>query len=692
MKRFFLLLACLGLCSALSAQTHTEVTVEDVQTITALKTFSSGVTLGPVVFANLGTVSTSTTVIFVSDATLGSSPCTGGGTGSLAVRINGAWNCNSGATGVPPGADKQCIYNSAGAFAASTGCTFNNSTNILTTLGGFTGPQANINGPGGFNVTSAGGALPAQSAGNGGFGVAASGVPQINNNGNGWVNVASAPSALTAGVDTVPNGANGATSIVPLPAVYKVQGVCSGAGCALGVGDLCDKINTALKACPTGSQNTCKLIVTQTTPGTVDVCASGTSDFWQGVGNIGVEIELDAAIQLKAAPTFPAAAHFVHGVGSNQLQRGTGFIMDPSFATNLTLAGCSSGTVCEGPFPAGSYRALVIDGGRTGPSSINQWQQNAFGGFWQNVFFDCNFVANCIAYYTANEQESSGFFHVRVWGTATNSATSAAACGFWDHYAATTGNSGPSHFNVDESYCDPYTGVGGTSTGTTTNNTLYGWVYEALGTGGNPNSGGNIRISGGTIRGAASNQLMKDGVWIDMGVNHHVGGLHCEWMSSECVMLGGNSATSGNTSQSFVEQISDVNNAVAATHFGATTSGNIAIESDNGVTDDFNSCNPVVNISFYTQYNKGQGYWNNGYHVCGSANTDVSGNLAFSASTSQTYTFAGTYSVAPQCQLQVTSNAGTTVFWATATTTVLTVNASASFTGNVNYQCTGRGI
>lgn len=59
---------------------------------------------------------------YVSDGSP-TSPCTGGGTGALAVRVNGAWNCSTGGSGAPGGSNGQIQYNNSGAFGglASTG-------------------------------------------------------------------------------------------------------------------------------------------------------------------------------------------------------------------------------------------------------------------------------------------------------------------------------------------------------------------------------------------------------------------------------------------------------------------------------------------------------------------------------------------------------------------------------------------
>lgn len=51
-----------------------------------------GMTLSAVTFANLGTP-TDGTLIYCSDCNAGTAPCTSGGTGSMAARLNGAWRC-----------------------------------------------------------------------------------------------------------------------------------------------------------------------------------------------------------------------------------------------------------------------------------------------------------------------------------------------------------------------------------------------------------------------------------------------------------------------------------------------------------------------------------------------------------------------------------------------------------------------
>src|SRR5947209_18406005 len=96
-KQVILFLASIIMLSshALLGQTvHTTVTLEDNQTVAGQKTFTPGVTLNGVLFANLNTVPSQTngTIVWVLDGSA-TSPCTGGGAGVFAARIGGAWNC-----------------------------------------------------------------------------------------------------------------------------------------------------------------------------------------------------------------------------------------------------------------------------------------------------------------------------------------------------------------------------------------------------------------------------------------------------------------------------------------------------------------------------------------------------------------------------------------------------------------------
>lgn len=456
----------------------------------------------------------------------------------------------------------------------------------------------------------------------------------------------------------------GASTLTLEPATYVAQAFTSGA-------DLCAKVHLALQQCVSGSVTSCKIIIDPTTPGSADVCSSANSNFFSGITNTLVELDLRALLQLKAPLIAPQTAHLVHGIGSSQNQRGSGFIMDPSFAdagNNCVFSGTG-----QGPFPAGTYLCLVIDGG-------GNWSNNAFGGKWKDLSIDCNGVANCIPFYTGNEQEDSGLEHVRIWGLAANSATSVSACGFWDHSVASGSNSGPSHFKIINSYCDPW---GNGSTGTTSNNTIYGWVYEGNG------SGGDILIQGSTVRANGTTQLMQDGVWIDGSNQAHVADIHCEWMNVDCVAFGVVNATTA----AMANNISDANHAANAVHFYHGTGVAYNLQSGSTeVQDDTNSCSTSGSeLEFYTTFDGGQGWWNNSFHVCGSGNTDHTGTIAFSAATSGTYTFAGSYTTAPQCRATFAASPGTTGLWVTTTTTILTIHTTASYTGNINYSCDGRG-
>jgi hypothetical protein len=86
---------------------------------------SSRSQLGPTLFANLGTPADGQTT-YCPDCTLGSIPCTGAGSGALAVRIVGAWLCGTSSAFMPPGSDTQVLFNDVGtAVGAASGFTFN---------------------------------------------------------------------------------------------------------------------------------------------------------------------------------------------------------------------------------------------------------------------------------------------------------------------------------------------------------------------------------------------------------------------------------------------------------------------------------------------------------------------------------------------------------------------------------------
>jgi hypothetical protein len=502
------------------------------------------------------------------------------------------------------------------------------------------------------------------------------------NNGSQWqlLNPSSTASGTVAnqqrGQPTI--GSSSSSTLTTEPAVFVAQ--------AMAGSDLCAKINAALLQCPTGSNNSCRILVDATSPGSVDICAAGTSNFWSGVNSqVIAKIELNTILQLKQPVIYPAAAHITTGIGSNQNFRGAGFRMDPTFSdpgNNCVFSGSG-----QGPFPAGTYNCLIIDGGTTGSA-------NGFGGLWRNVLIDCNFHVNCIGYYTLNMQEGSGLEWIRCWGTGANTGSgSVSACGFWDHSASSSPNSGPSHFRVKDSFIDPWANT----TGNNTNGTAYGWVVED--NGGSSPSGGNVLFQGGTIRGANStacggsgNCFIEDGIWIDGGTSANVEDVHFEWINTDAVFF-------KDCQGCKASNITDVNHSSTGVHFDSASGGGVAFNITAGgaeVKDDANSCTTAgSSLEFYTQDDGGQGWWENGFHVCGTGNTDRSGNLSFSSSTSVTsQTFNGTYATTgPQCALGPTFTAAGVGFWYTwnNSTNQLTIHSSSAVTGSVTYQCSGRG-
>lgn len=458
-----------------------------------------------------------------------------------------------------------------------------------------------------------------------------------------------------------PTVGNTASTLTTEPATFVAQ--------AFTGADLCAKITAALNSCPTGSTNMCHVIVDATTPGSVDVCGTTTSNFFSGVPtSVLVDLDLRTLLQLKRPLIAPQAAHLVHGMGSSQNQRGSGFIMDPTFSDPGNNCNFVTGT--NGPFTTGTYLCLIVDGG-------GNWANNAFGGKWRDLSLDCNGVTNCIPFYTGNEQEDSGLWHVRVWGLAVNSATSQSACGFWDHSVASGSNSGPSHFTIKDSYCDPW---GNGSTGTTTNNTIYGWTYEGNG------SGGNITIDGSTVRAQSGTQLMVDGIWIDGSNQPAISNIHCEWMSTDCIALG---AGGHGTIAARAMSISDANHSANGVHFYSGSTGGVAMSiqaQGPAIQDDVNSCSVSLGtLEYYTTDSQGEGWWNGGLHSCANANTDTHGHLTLSAG-SATYNFQSSYTTAPDCW--ATDNTATNAVKVSTTTTVLTITGTS--TDVVSYGCHGR--
>jgi hypothetical protein len=74
---------------------------ETANTFTNTNQFEVGIVPGPVVFGSLPSppLLGAGTIIFCSNCTLPSNPCTAGGTGAFAIYMNGAWNCSFGGGG-----------------------------------------------------------------------------------------------------------------------------------------------------------------------------------------------------------------------------------------------------------------------------------------------------------------------------------------------------------------------------------------------------------------------------------------------------------------------------------------------------------------------------------------------------------------------------------------------------------------
>lgn len=88
-----LLLIILLFCTRLGLAQFTYPAEETDNVFSGTNQFTKGITVGPITFSQLASISTATTMIYVTDATIGSNPCTGSGTGALAIRVNGSWSC-----------------------------------------------------------------------------------------------------------------------------------------------------------------------------------------------------------------------------------------------------------------------------------------------------------------------------------------------------------------------------------------------------------------------------------------------------------------------------------------------------------------------------------------------------------------------------------------------------------------------
>lgn len=84
-------------------------------------------------FANLdsGGSTANGVQVYCTDCAKNTDPCTSGGTGADASRINGAWVCGANG-GSPAGSDTYLQFNDGGAFGADSGFTFNKTTKLAT--------------------------------------------------------------------------------------------------------------------------------------------------------------------------------------------------------------------------------------------------------------------------------------------------------------------------------------------------------------------------------------------------------------------------------------------------------------------------------------------------------------------------------------------------------------------------------
>lgn len=137
MKKLIAFAVLCSACFAQSAAKHTFPALDTNNAFTGINSFSQGVVLGPSVFALLPGGAANGTAIFISDGTPGT-PCTGGGSGALAVRNAGVWNCaqingtgGGGGGGTPPGSPSFSIqYNNSSVFGGITSWSSNGTTSI----------------------------------------------------------------------------------------------------------------------------------------------------------------------------------------------------------------------------------------------------------------------------------------------------------------------------------------------------------------------------------------------------------------------------------------------------------------------------------------------------------------------------------------------------------------------------------
>src|SRR5580658_9795102 len=94
---FFLFLFLIPAVHSQSSETGAMLGLNNA--FTANDSFSKGIYTGSETFANLASLVGTTNVVYLTDGTSGSNPCTGSGTGAFAFYVNGSWNCNLGSSG-----------------------------------------------------------------------------------------------------------------------------------------------------------------------------------------------------------------------------------------------------------------------------------------------------------------------------------------------------------------------------------------------------------------------------------------------------------------------------------------------------------------------------------------------------------------------------------------------------------------
>jgi hypothetical protein len=205
-------------------------------------------------------------------------------------------------------------------------------------------------------------------------------------------------------------------------------------------GDICAKINNAYTTLA-GTQG--GVLDARGFPsGSVQPCSTNPFNA-AGSPNSFVLLLGNYTIQISVPWVTPVVPHLIIGTGTTSDGNAFGTIIQ---ACNHS-SGCSGATFPNGttqlnfafphgPFPSGTYSAMII-GGAFGSAGV-EWTQPAFGEELRDISIDCNDVAN-FAYLTAQEQERSGFNHVQA-----QSCTSAG--GFWDKLQSQ--QQGTSHFSI----------------------------------------------------------------------------------------------------------------------------------------------------------------------------------------------------------------------------------------------------